>query len=325
MSVIIPPAKHRWIAFWPLAALLVLTVAGGLALWQSWPRVMLESHQWQRQINGQLTRLLRAVASDPLSAGGPLLIFSLVYGVLHALGPGHGKVVITTWLATRPARLRESLCLTFAASLLQGMVAIVLVAVVLTLLQLPARQLHLSSYWLEKGSYLLVGGLGALLCWRAQKRLRPLLRRPAVFHRFTPVHVHSATCGCGHHHVPQARELEAAADWRSKLMLVLAMGMRPCSGAIMVLLFSKVVGIFAWGMAAVLAMSAGTSLTISGFAVLVHSFRRVADRLASQRTPPLWRRVMWPVLAMAGGIFLMAIATVMWSSTPLPVRGLRPF
>jgi ABC-type nickel/cobalt efflux system permease component RcnA len=39
-------------------------------------------------------------------------------------------------------------------------VAIALVVVVLALLQLPARQLHLSSFWLEKGSYLLVGALG---------------------------------------------------------------------------------------------------------------------------------------------------------------------
>ncbi len=50
-----------------------------------------------------------------------------------------------------------------------GVVAIGLVVGVLTVLQLPARQLHLSGFWLEKGSYALVGGLGILLCWRAIK------------------------------------------------------------------------------------------------------------------------------------------------------------
>ena len=51
-------------------------------------------------LNVELSRLLQAVAENPAAAGLSLLGFSFVYGVLHALGPGHGKVVITTWLAT---------------------------------------------------------------------------------------------------------------------------------------------------------------------------------------------------------------------------------
>lgn len=81
-------------------------------------------------------RLLQAVAENPAAAGLSLLGFSFVYGVLHALGPGHGKIVITTWLATHPAKLKSSIGLTLAASLLQGLVAIALVVVVLALLQL---------------------------------------------------------------------------------------------------------------------------------------------------------------------------------------------
>lgn len=64
------------------------------------------------------------------------MLFSLSYGVLHALGPGHGKVVIVTYLATHPVRLKSSLKLTFAASLVQGLVAIALVTLMLGVLQL---------------------------------------------------------------------------------------------------------------------------------------------------------------------------------------------
>ncbi|MFB2015057.1 nickel/cobalt transporter, partial [Shigella flexneri] len=113
--------------------------------------------------------------------------------------------------------------------------------VVLALLQLPARQLHLSSFWLEKGSYLLVGALGLLLCWRALKKLRLLLSRP-TFTAFTPHHVHHEHCGCGHQHLPAPDQLQSGDDWRARAAIVLSMGMRPCSGAIMVLLFSKVIG-----------------------------------------------------------------------------------
>jgi ABC-type nickel/cobalt efflux system permease component RcnA len=184
--------------------------------------------------------------------------------------------------------------------------------------------LHLSGYWLEKGSYLLVGVLGLLLCWRALKRLRQLLQAPR-FRAFTPHHVHHDNCGCGHQHLPTQSQLQNGGDWRARLVIVLSMGMRPCSGAIMVLLFSKVIGVFAWGVASALAMAAGTSLTISGLALLVHGFRQLAVKISGKRAPVLWRQIGWTTLALAGGVVLVSAAVVMWMSALPPGGGLRPF
>lgn len=316
--------SRRWLPLWPLLLFFIVAAFGLLWLWHAWPQVMMKSVIWQRDVNQQMSGLLKAVAENPTQAGGALLLFSFVYGVLHALGPGHGKVVITTWLATHPSKLKSSIGLTLAASLLQGLVAIGLVVVVLTLLQLPARQLHLSSFWLEKGSYALVGVLGLLLCWRALKKLRVLLRKPK-FTAFTPHHVHDQHCGCGHQHMPDPKQLERDEDWRARLVIVLSMGMRPCSGAIMVLLFSKVIGVFGWGVASALAMAAGTSITISSLALLVHGFRTLAVKLSGNSAPVLWRQIGWTTLALAGGVILVAAAVVMWVSAVPVGRGLRPF
>lgn len=326
MSVIFTSRRrsHRWLQLWPLLLFLAVAAFGLLWLWQLWPQVMIKSVIWQRDVNQQMSRLLQAVAANPGQAGGTLLLFSFVYGVLHALGPGHGKVVITTWLATHPSKLKSSIGLTLAASLLQGLVAIGLVLVVLTVLQLPARQLHLSSFWLEKGSYALVGILGLLLCWRALKKLCTLLRKPK-FTAFTPHHVHHDGCGCGHQHLPNPEQLDQGDDWRARLMIILSMGMRPCSGAIMVLLFSKVIGVFPWGVASALAMAAGTSLTITSLALLVHAFRSLAEKLGRHKTPVLWRQIGWSTLALAGGVILVVAAVVMWGSAVQVARGLRPF
>ena len=285
---------------------------------------MMKSSIGKRVVNQQMSGLLKAVAENPAKAGGSLLAFSFVYGVLHALGPGHGKIVITTWLATHPSKLKSSIGLTLASSLLQGGVAIALVVVVLSLLQLPARQLHMSSFWLEKGSYALVGVLGLILCWRALKKLRALLRKP-TFKSFTPHHVHDEYCGCGHQHLPTQEQLQNGDDWRARLMIILSMGMRPCSGAIMVLLFSKIIGVFGWGMLSALAMAAGTSLTISSLALLVHSFRQLAVKLSGSKTPVLWRQIGWTTLALAGGVILLVAAMTMWMSAVPVGRGLRPF
>ncbi|WFW61522.1 nickel/cobalt transporter [Citrobacter freundii] len=317
-------ARRRWLMLWPLALFLLLAIGGALWIWQAWSQVMVQSILWQRDVNQQMSGLLKAVAANPTRAGGSLLLFSFIYGVLHALGPGHGKIVITTWLATHPSKLRSSIGLTLASSLLQGLVAIGLVVVVLTVLQLPARQLHMSSFWLEKASYALVGVLGVLLCWRALKKIRALLRRP-TFTAFTPHHVHDERCGCGHQHVPNPEQLQSGDDWRARLMIILSMGMRPCSGAIMVLLFSKVVGVFGWGMASALAMAAGTSLTITSLALLVHSFRTMALKLSGNKAPVLWRQMAWTTLALAGGAILVVAAVVMWVSAVPVGRGLRPF
>jgi len=314
----------RWVHLWPLALFLLAMLTGGVWLWHLWPQVMLKSILWQREVNQQMSGLLQAVAENPTKAGGSLLLFSFVYGVLHALGPGHGKVVIATWLATHPSKLKASIGLTLAASLLQGLVAVGLTVIVLSLLALPARELHLSSFWLEKGSYALVGVLGLMLCWRALKNLRRLLRKPA-FTAFTPHHVHHANCGCGHQHMPDPQQMAQDGDWRARLMIILSMGMRPCSGAVMVLLFSKVIGVFAWGVASALAMAAGTSLTISSLALLVHSFRQIAVRMSGNKAPVLWRQIGWTTLAMAGGIVLLTAAVVMWVSAVPVGRGLRPF
>ncbi|MCQ4443711.1 nickel/cobalt transporter [Enterobacter cloacae] len=316
--------QRRWLHLWPLAIFALLAVCGALWLWQAWPQVMMKSIIWQREVNLQMSGLLKAVAENPTKAGGSLLAFSFIYGVLHALGPGHGKIVITTWLATHPSKLKSSIGLTLASSLLQGGVAIALVVVVLSLLQLPARQLHMSSFWLEKGSYALVGVLGLVLCWRALKKLRVLLQKPK-FKTFTPHHVHDENCGCGHQHLPTQEQLQNGDDWRTRLTIVLSMGMRPCSGAIMVLLFSKVIGVFGWGMLSALAMAAGTSLTISSLALLVHSFRQLAVKLSGHKTPVLWRQIGWTTLALAGGGILLVAAVTMWMSAVPAGRGLRPF
>ncbi|MEE4407784.1 MULTISPECIES: nickel/cobalt transporter [unclassified Serratia (in: enterobacteria)] len=327
--------KRHWaFSLWPLLLfVLSLALAAQLA-WHYWPQLLMQSVVWQKGLHQQLAGLLQQVKAAPQQAGLALMLFSLSYGVLHALGPGHGKVVIATYLATHPARLKSSLKLTFAASLVQGLVAIALVTLMLVVLQLSSRQLHQSSFWLEKGSFILVMLLGVLLSWRALKRLyyavKALRLSPALrISSLQPLpthHVHSEHCGCGHRHLPSDSELQAGGDWRTQTAIVLAMGMRPCSGAVLVLLFSKVIGVFAWGVISALAMALGTSLTISLLALLVHYSRRLAVRLSRSRAPAAWSAVAWGALALAGGLILLFAGLLLYASAqPEFGGGIRPF
>ncbi|AIA72069.1 nickel/cobalt transporter [Pectobacterium atrosepticum] len=339
---------------WPLWIFLALLASALHYIVRYWPQIVLQSAIWQKSLHQQMSNLLQMVEQQPHQAGLSLMMFSLVYGVLHAVGPGHGKVVIMTYLATHPSKLKSSLKLTLAASLVQGLMAIALVTVVLGILQLSSRTLHNSSFWMEKGSFVLVAGLGLLLCFRALKQLYIVLVRqpkPATILRVIPLpvtplnvaahgrmtlspiyapshslHQHDADCGCGHRHLPSNEELERGSSWRTRLMIVLAMGMRPCSGAIMVLLFSKVIGVYLWGVASALVMAAGTAITISALAVLVFYCRRVIERLGANRASPVWQRATFSLLSFAGGMILVGSGILLYlSAQPAMMGGIRPF
>ncbi|MEQ9942747.1 nickel/cobalt transporter [Pectobacterium aroidearum] len=343
------PLLNRLRDLWPLWLFLALLASALHYIVGYWPQILLQSAIWQKSLHQQMSHLLQMVEQQPHQAGLSLMIFSLVYGVLHAVGPGHGKVVIMTYLATHPSKLKSSLKLTFAASLVQGLMAVALVTVVLGILQLSSRTLHNSSFWMEKGSFVLVAGLGLLLCFRALKQLYTALvqqPKPATILRVTqlnaptdrrmslrpaPVLSHSLhqnddNCDCGHRHLPSNEELERDSSWRTRLMIVLAMGMRPCSGAILVLLFSKVIGVYLWGVASALVMAAGTAITISALAVLVFYCRRIVERLGANRASPVWQRATFSLLAFAGGLILVGSGILLYlSAQPAMMGGIRPF
>lgn len=324
MSLISTSSKTiSWRDLWPLAVFLILLASGGFLLMHYWPRILLSSIMWQRDLHQELAGLLRQVKENPMRAGMTLAGFSLIYGVVHAIGPGHGKIVITTYLATHPSRLKSSLKLTFASAIVQGLVAILLVSVVLSVLQLSSRQLHQSSFWMEQGSFILVILLGLLLCWRALKRVYHTLKslRPVPAMKIRSIstqgaqpHVHDDHCGCGHQHVPSDKQLQVGGDLRTQIAIVLAMGLRPCSGAVMVLLFAKVIGVYSWGVISAIAMAIGTSLTVSLIGVLVFYSRALAVKLSASRTPAVWQRIAWSLLALGGGIVLLVAGILLYST-----------
>ncbi|GAB1438994.1 nickel/cobalt transporter [Providencia sp.] len=280
---------------WAIAAILLGIFA--YVSWQlyvHWGEWLQLSIAWQKQLNQGLSYLLQETASRPFYAGGLLVAASFAYGFLHALGPGHGKLIITTYIATQATHLKQSVFISLLASLLQGLVAITLVSLVLILFQLSTKHLNQASLYAEQASYWFVILLGSFLCVTALRRSWLVARSkrlpPPVFKRLQPLspptkliiqpnpQVTQSTCGCGHQHVVSSAQIESSL--KSKLLIILSMGIRPCSGAILVLLFSYVIDAYVWGVIAALVMSIGTALTICLIAVFVHVMRDSAIRLS---------------------------------------------
>lgn len=229
----------------------------------------------QRVLHRQLADALRLVAENPTTATIGLVWLSFLYGLLHAVGPGHGKIVVATYLATRPTRIAASLMLTASASLLQGLTAIVGVQLAVWGLGWTFRDTGEMLTVLTSVSFGLVALLGLYLSWQGFRRLRRSGRNgPDASGGHAP---EGHTC-CGHDHVIP----EPSGDtMRERIGLVLSIGLRPCSGAVLVLALANVLGILWGGILAVLAMSLGTALAICVLALLTVYSRSLALWLSS--------------------------------------------
>ncbi|WP_291691855.1 nickel/cobalt transporter [Bradyrhizobium sp.] len=270
-----------------------------------------------------LSTFIRA-AKDDGSAMLGLFGISFLYGILHAVGPGHSKAVISSYLVANEETWRRGVVLSFVSAGVQSVIAIVVVAVAAVLLGATAKAIGLTVHLAEIVSYglmiliglrlLYVKGRGLLIASRelrwteapnlvfasapiangAASRLSPArLGTIAIRGRQCMVDgctVHGFHChddlhasAWGHAHGPEPTELAGAGGWRRGLSAVIAVGLRPCSGAIIVLIFALAQDLFWTGVGATLIMGLGTAVTVAAIATIAVSARGLASRIARSR------------------------------------------
>ena len=88
----------------------------------------------------------------------------------------------------------------------------------------------------------------------------------------------------GHAHGPEPEELAGPGGWRRGFSAIVAVGLRPCSGAIIVLVFALAQGLFWAGVAATFMMGLGTAITVAAIATLAVGFRSAAKQIAGARS-----------------------------------------
>ena len=243
-------------------------------------------------VQGQFYKSLQAAVSALKESGAApwsLMALGFAYGVFHAAGPGHGKAVIAGYLVANERALAKGFGMSLAAALVQALVAVTLVSVVTVLLRATAATMSQVTNWVEIASFAAVAMLGLVLVWR--KAGKVLNAAPAHAHSHAHGHEHAHGHGhaheghacdhcCGHAHMPAPQDLDRAARWRDMAGVVLAAGIRPCAGAIVVLVFALSQGLFAAGVAATFAMALGTALTTGLIAALAVFAKTIAVRLA---------------------------------------------
>lgn len=285
--------------------------------------------QQQRAFHEELTQSLRAITEGGgLVAGLGLVSASFLYGVFHAAGPGHGKAVLTTYLLTNRTLVRRGIWIAVAAAFCQGLTAITIVYGLISVAGWLPSDTTAAVTWSERLSYSLVFLVGAFLAGRAGWRLLGLTAPKLVpangsthghGHRHEHHHDHDHH-GCGHSHGPTSDQIASARDLSTTLGVILSIGLRPCSGAVVVLIFAYFLGLAWAGIGAVAAMSLGTAIAVSTLALLAVNARGFVASYA----PSMGNvgRYLGIAISIAGGLFVMAIGWSLLSASFGPVHPL---
>jgi len=272
---------------------------GGFTGW-----ILAKQAEFYRMMSGTI----RAAKADG-SAAWTLMGISFAYGIFHAAGPGHGKAVISSYLVANNETWRRGVALSFASAIVQSLTAIAIVGVAAILLGATAKMMGNTVRVIEIVSYALIILIGLRLLWVKGRAFLHLLRPPAhehAHHHRAHGHAHHGHHGHDHHHhahdhghdhhhdedeasawghahAPEPQELAGKHWFRRGLAAIIAVGLRPCSGAIIVLVFALAQGLFWIGVASTFVMGLGTAITVAAIATLAVGARGIAGRLAKAK------------------------------------------
>ncbi len=223
-----------------------------------------------------------------MTALAGILLLSFAWGVLHAVGPGHGKMVVASYFVARRERWVKGVLFGSLISLVQGVSAIAIVGVLSFVLRLAQMEVLGEAAIAQMASYGLICLLGLWMLYQA-----------ILGHGHHHAHGHGA-----HDHSGAIRSRDAGPA------LMLAAGLTPCASAIIVLLFALANSVFMVGVGAALAMSAGMAITVSGIAVLSVFGRQLAERMfgGSARWAVRFERL----LAIAGPLLLIVFSSILF-------------
>ncbi|MEM7021509.1 MAG: hypothetical protein AAF637_02850 [Pseudomonadota bacterium] len=222
---------------------------------------------FQREANRVIAEHMEAIRDGRSSAA--LLIgigLAFLYGVVHALGPGHGKLVVVSYFLSRDARVGRGLLMGLQIAVFHVISAVVVVVLADLLLRRAFGGGPAEVVGVRLLSYGLIAAIGIVMLVQAFRRSR--LRRAGVA-------VHSSCCGA--HHPADGRTADISEQTRQGA-LSLGVGLVPCTGAVLILLYAMANDILFAGVVLAIAIAAGMAITMGVLGIVSVIARQAVTR-----------------------------------------------
>ena len=277
--------------------------------------ILLSIQAQQRLFRETIGTDLRAIKeTHSFAAMLSLITAGFLYGVFHAIGPGHGKVIVASYMLANETTLKKGLFITVVSSLLQAVTAIVLVVGAFSIIGLQRAQTEQAAAYLDIASFALIFLVGGLLFKRG---IMPFLKPKHTHHHH---HDHEHHEGCSHAHAPDAQTVATAISPRQVWLMIFSIGIRPCTGAILLLLFACIIGIVWAGVFATLAMAVGTALSTGAVAVAAVHSKAWTLRLL-QDSPSRLVKTQACFSVAGGGVLMIMAALLLAAALSSPQTG----
>jgi len=241
--------------------------------------VMWWAVQKQREFQNQMATAIRLLRMGEPGALAALFTAAGAYGFVHAVGPGHGKYLIGGVGFGTSIPVFRLLAVSVASSITQSLWAIVLVFGGFLIFEVSARQMTaIAENYLAPVSYLAIACVGLILVWRGLISLqRRIVSQKINEHQHEhDEHQHDhEECGC-HAHGPSPTQVAELGSLRELLALIFSIAIRPCTGAIFLLVIAWQMDFKLAGAIAVIIMGLGTACLTSLVAISSIAARGIA-------------------------------------------------
>lgn len=236
----------------------VVLLAITLHIWNHFPAYWMQLIRLQRDTVNSLSEYLMLISQGQLLYGWYLLGFSFLYGLLHSVAPGHGKTAVTSMSLIHGYRRRQALVLVAIIAALQAASACILFVI-------TAKIAEQFAFSLSDNVRLLTQGCAVFIILLALKEFASVVKRRI---KQTPSQKDD-----------DSADSNGNISWKALLLI----GFRPCTGAVLVLFLSNMLGSLMWGMVATFVMALGTAMTNS---ILVFNALTIQRQMKNHSAKP---------------------------------------
>ncbi|MDP6653321.1 MAG: hypothetical protein QGF90_14635, partial [Gammaproteobacteria bacterium] len=252
--------------------------------------------EFQYQVNTEI-----AIRMKALETGGSFtaLLFALggafLYGMAHALGPGHGKFVIISYFMGREVHMLRGLIMALQMAVVHVIAAVVIVWIADVVLKASLGIRLAEVPGVRAGSFLIIAVIGLYMLYQA---VRISFGHTDTHQNYANQnHAHEHSHHHGHNHTTEGG------------LVAMAVGMVPCPGAVLVMLFAVANDMIYPGFMLVAAMSAGIGLTIAVLGVGTILTRQLVTRIIKDSRGGLAVARFRTVTNYTGALLVTAIGT----------------